>query len=69
VDQVGRLFLSLNWCDPHRYKPAQRARHRYGHRMILVSDDGAATWRFATTADFAAGTDGMDASSEAGESE
>ena len=57
VDRLGRLFLSLNWCDPHRYKPAQRARHRYGHRMVLVSDDRAASWRFATTGDFTAGMD------------
>jgi hypothetical protein len=55
VDRVGRLFLSLTWCDPHRYRPAQRPRHRYDRRMVLVSDDGAACWRFATTGDFEAG--------------
>ena len=28
---------------------------RFHHRMVLISEDGGARWRFATTADFAAG--------------
>ena len=30
----------------------QRAANRYHHRMILISEDGGDTWRFATLADF-----------------
>lgn len=55
VDHTGRLFLSLNWCNPNDYPPAVRWRHRYGHRMVLVSDDGAGRWRFAADEDFRAG--------------
>lgn len=54
VDRRGRLFLSLNCCDPHVYPPALRERHRYHRRMVLVSDDGGASWRFATFQDFQA---------------
>ena len=55
TDRAGRLFLSLNWCNPRDYPPAERWRHRYGHRMVLVSGDAGRSWGFATDADFAAG--------------
>ena len=55
VDRLGRLYLSLNLCDPHVYPPAQRERHRYHGRMVLVSDDAARSWRFATLQDYVAG--------------
>jgi len=32
-----------------------REERRFHHRMVLISEDGGASWRFATTADFVAG--------------
>jgi len=55
ADRTGRLFLSLNWCNPRDYPPVMRWRHRYGHRMVIVSSDAGRSWGFATDADFRAG--------------
>jgi hypothetical protein len=55
VDRRGRLFLSFNCCDPRVYRPALRERHRYHRRMVLVSDDAGAHWRFVTLKDYIAG--------------
>ncbi|MBE0528668.1 MAG: BNR-4 repeat-containing protein, partial [Thermoleophilia bacterium] len=54
VDRSGRLFLSLNCCDPRVYRTALRERHRYHRRMVLVSGDAGASWRFATLQDYRA---------------
>jgi hypothetical protein len=54
VDQLGRLFVSCSYFS-RRDPPATRYFRRYHHRMVLISEDGGATWRFATTADFVAG--------------
>ena len=56
IDQLGRLFLSLSLWRITGPASTRRER-RFRRRMVLVSDDAAA-WRFATTEDFAAGTDG-----------
>ena len=55
VDRLGRLFLSLSVCDPHAYPPAVRDRHRYHHRMVVISDDAGRSWRFAALQDYAEG--------------
>jgi BNR repeat-containing family member len=55
VDRTGRLFLSLNWCNPRDYAPAERWRRRYCGRMVLSSSDAARSWSFATDEDFSAG--------------
>jgi hypothetical protein len=54
VDQLGRLFVSCSYFS-RRDPPATRAYRRFHHRMLLISENGGATWRFATTADLAAG--------------
>ena len=53
-DQLGRLFVSCSYFS-RRDPPATRAFRRFHHRMVLISEDGGASWRFAATADFAAG--------------
>jgi hypothetical protein len=55
IDRRGRLFLSLSYFRPKDWPVEDRAANRYHHRMILVSEDGGATWRFATLADFTQG--------------
>jgi hypothetical protein len=55
VDRRGRLFLSLNYFRPHDWPRDQRAANRYRHRMILISEDGGSSWRFATLSDFLQG--------------
>jgi hypothetical protein len=54
VDQLGRLFVSCSYFS-RRDPPATRHFRRFHHRMVLLSEDGGVTWRFAATADFAAG--------------
>jgi hypothetical protein len=54
VDQLGRLFVSCSYFS-RRDPPATRAFRRFHHRMVLISEDAGATWRFATDADFVAG--------------
>ena len=54
VDQLGRLFVSCSYFS-RRDPPATRPFRRFHHRMVLISEDGGATWRFAATADFVAG--------------
>lgn len=54
IDHLGRLFLAASYYtsnDPE----STRVYRRYHHRMVLISEDGGGTWRFATTADFVAG--------------
>lgn len=53
LDRRGRLYLSLSLFRPTG-PPATRPQRRFGHRMVLFSDDGA-SWRFAATDDFANG--------------
>jgi len=54
VDQLGRLFVSCSYFS-RRDPPATRPFRRFHHRMVLISEDAGATWRFAATADFVAG--------------
>jgi hypothetical protein len=56
IDRLGRLFLSLSIWRMNG-PVATRCERRFRCRMVLVSDD-ASRWRFATTADFAAGITG-----------
>jgi hypothetical protein len=56
IDRRGWIFLSLNYFRPKDWPVEKRAANRYHHRMILVSEDGGETWRFATLADFTRGT-------------
>jgi hypothetical protein len=58
VDRQGRLFLSLSYFNPTDYPLAKRAQNRYHHRMVLVSTDAGATWRFAASPDYLAGATG-----------
>ena len=60
VDQLGRLFVSCSYFS-RRDPPATRSFRRFHHRMVLISEDGGRTWRFATTADFLAGIPRADA--------
>ena len=55
VDRRGRIYLSLNYFRPHDWPRDQRWANRYHHRMILISEDGGDTWRFATLGDFLEG--------------
>ena len=57
IDRRGRIFLSLSYFRPKDWPVKQRSANRYHHRMVLVSEDGGQTWRFATLADFTAGVD------------
>jgi hypothetical protein len=54
VDRLGRLFVSCSYFS-RRDPPATRIYRRFHHRMVLISENGGATWRFATTVDFSAG--------------
>jgi Rad3-related DNA helicase len=54
VDRLGRLFVSCSYFS-RRDPPATRHFRRFHHRMVLISEDGGRTWRFATTADFLGG--------------
>lgn len=54
VDRLGRLFVSCSYFS-HRDPLETREDRRFHHRMVLISEDGGARWRFATTADFVAG--------------
>ena len=54
LDRLGRLFVSCSYFS-RRDPPATRIFRRFHHRMVLISEDGGGTWRFATTADFLAG--------------
>jgi len=54
VDRLGRLFVSCSYFS--RRDPVETCEERrFHHRMVLISEDGGASWRFATTADFVAG--------------
>lgn len=55
IDRRGRIFLSLSYFRPKDWPVEERAANRYHHRMILMSEDGGETWRFATLEDFAGG--------------
>jgi hypothetical protein len=55
VDHLGRLFVSCSYFS-RRDPAATRTFRRYHHRMLLISGDSGHTWRFATTADFLAGS-------------
>jgi hypothetical protein len=57
IDRLGRLFVSCSYFS-RRDPPATRVFRRFHHRMVLISEDGGGTWRFATTADFLAGVTG-----------
>jgi len=61
IDRRGRLYLSLNSCDPHDYPPQLRSRHRYHRRMVLFSADGGASWRFADVQDYSEGAEAIGA--------
>ena len=56
VDRRGRLYLSLScWTGPSSAELTRATSSvRYQDRMVLTSTDGV-NWRFATTADLAAG--------------
>jgi hypothetical protein len=54
VDRLGRLFVSCSYYSSME-PPAPPEERQFHHRMVLISEDGGARWRFATTADFAAG--------------
>ena len=55
IDRRGRIYLSLSYFRPHDWPRDERVANRYHHRMILISEDGGATWRFATLGDFLQG--------------
>ena len=55
VDRRGRVFLSLNYFRPDDWPRDERVANRYHHRMVLLSDDGGSSWRFATLRDFLQG--------------
>lgn len=55
IDRRGRIFLSLSYFRPHDWRRKERVANRYHHRMILLSEDGGGTWRFATLGDFLQG--------------
>jgi hypothetical protein len=54
VDRLGRLFVSCSYFS-RRDPPATRVYRRFHHRMVLISENGGVSWRFAATADFTAG--------------
>jgi hypothetical protein len=54
IDRLGRLFLAASYYTTSDLASVRTYR-RFHHRMVLISDDGGGTWRFATTQDFAAG--------------
>jgi len=54
IDRRGRLYVSCSYFS-RRDAPATRIYRRFHHRMVLTTDDGGTTWRFATSADFATG--------------
>lgn len=54
IDRRGRLFLSYSyWTSDTTYQ--DDFPERYHNRALLMSADGAKTWKLATTADFATG--------------
>ena len=55
VDRRGRIYLSLSYFRPHDWPRNQRVANRYHQRMILLSEDGGDTWRFAELRDFLQG--------------
>ena len=55
VDRRGRLYLSLAYFRPYDWPHDERAANRYHHRMVLISEDGGTSWRFARLADFVDG--------------
>jgi hypothetical protein len=55
IDRLGRLYLSLSYFRPNDWPRHQRTRHRFHHRMVLISEDGGLSWRFATLSDFLGG--------------
>jgi hypothetical protein len=55
IDRRGWLYLSLSYYRPDDWPRRDRRAHRYHHRMVLVSEDGGTTWRFARLADFVNG--------------
>jgi len=51
VDRVGRLYLSYShWTSETTYQGEFPG--RYEHRAVVVSKDGGARWKLATTEDF-----------------
>jgi hypothetical protein len=55
IDRRGRLYLSLSYFRPGDWRRDQRIRHRFHHRMVLISADGGVSWRFATLSDLLGG--------------
>ncbi|MCX6373792.1 MAG: BNR-4 repeat-containing protein [Actinobacteria bacterium] len=55
IDRRGRLYLSLSYFRPCDWPANKRAANRYHHRMLLISEDGGTSWRFARLADFVNG--------------
>jgi hypothetical protein len=54
VDRVGDLWLSYSyWTNDKSYQGQFPG--RYHHRAVIVSRDGAQTWKLAETADFIEG--------------
>ncbi len=55
IDRRGRLYLSLSYFRPCDWPADKRAANRYHHRMVLISEDGGTSWRFARLDDFVNG--------------
>ncbi len=55
IDRSGRLYLSLSYFRPHDWPRDERVANRYHHRMLLISEDGGGSWRFAMLADLLRG--------------
>lgn len=55
VDRRGRVYLSLSYFRPGDWPRDERAANRYHHRMLLISETGGSSWRFARLADFVNG--------------
>jgi len=49
IDRAGRLFLSYDYWSTHWF---YRNDHYGSRRVLLMSEDGGDTWKFAHTSDF-----------------
>ena len=56
IDRRGRLFLAYSYWTENQYQ--EDYPDRYHHLALVMSADGAKTWKLATTSDFLAGTSG-----------